>query len=210
MRMNKAVAALCEQLGPDELVITANGAISRELYTAAPRNGNFYMLGSMGQASSIALGAALSRPDRRVIALDGDGNLIMNMGILATVAQLKPANFVHVVLDNGVYETTGSQPTAASVVDLAKTAKAAGYRSVATARTQGQVRRAARRMLSGRGPALLLVKTRPGHGAGLERIPLTAGQIAQRFRSAALTIRAEKKKSRRKKKARSRKTGNAK
>ena len=126
------------------------------------------------------------------------------------MAQLKPANFMHVVLDNGVYETTGSQPTAATVVDLAKVAKAAGYRSVATARTQGQVRRAARRMLSGRGPAMLLVKTRPGHSADLERIPLTAGQIAQRFRRAVLTVHAAKKKSRRKKKTISRKTGNAK
>jgi thiamine pyrophosphate-dependent acetolactate synthase large subunit-like protein len=190
MRMNKAVAALCELLGPDELVVTANGAISRELFAAARRDGNFYMLGSMGQASSIALGAALSRPERRVIALDGDGNLIMNMGILATISELKPANLMHVVLDNGVYETTGGQPTAAAAVDLAKVAKAAGYRSVSTARTQGQVRRAARRMLAGRGPSMLLVKVKPGHGADLMRIPFTAGQIARQFRRTAIAAPA--------------------
>ena len=81
MKMSKAVATFCELLGPGELVVSANGAISRELYAAGDREGNFYMLGSMGQASSIALGVVLSQPGRRVIALDGDGSLIMNLGI---------------------------------------------------------------------------------------------------------------------------------
>jgi thiamine pyrophosphate-dependent acetolactate synthase large subunit-like protein len=185
MRMSKAVGALCEILGRDELVVSANGRISRELYAAGHREGNFYMLGSMGHASSIALGVALARPKRRVIALDGDGSLIMNMGILATVRELNPSNFMHVVLDNGVYNTTGQQPSAAAVVELSKIAKAAGYRTVAVAKTTAQVRRSARRLLASRGPAMLIVKVRPGENPGLVRIPLTPGQIRRQFRRSA-------------------------
>jgi thiamine pyrophosphate-dependent acetolactate synthase large subunit-like protein len=185
--MNKAVSALCETLGEEELVISTNGAISRELYTAGHREGNFYMLGSMGHASSIGLGVAVSRPKRRVLVLDGDGSLIMNMGIIATISELSPANLMHVVLDNGVYNTTGAQPTSAIAVDFAKVAKAAGYRSVATARTRHQLRRYARRMLTGKGPSFLLVKVKPGQNPDLVRIPFSPEQIKRRFRRIART-----------------------
>jgi thiamine pyrophosphate-dependent acetolactate synthase large subunit-like protein len=185
MKMSRAVATFCELLGPGELVVSANGTISRELYAAGNREGNFYMLGSMGHASSIGLGAALSQPGRRVIALDGDGSLIMNLGIAAAVGELRPANFLHVVLDNGVYNTTGGQPTSASAVDLAKIARASGYRSVAVAANRSQLRRAARRMLKGRGPSMLVVKVRPGPSPGLARISLTPEQIKRQFRKAA-------------------------
>lgn len=185
MRMARALKAFCELLGADELVVCANGAISRELYAAMHREGNFYMLGSMGHASSIALGAALAQPNRRVIALDGDGNLLMNMGILATVCEFAPRNFIHVVLDNGVYDTTGAQPTAAAAVEIAKVARAAGYRNALVARTLAQVSRATRRLLAGRGPSMLVAKVRPGIRADLPRIPLTPVQIKKRFRKSA-------------------------
>jgi thiamine pyrophosphate-dependent acetolactate synthase large subunit-like protein len=205
MKMSRAVAALCELLGPGELVVSANGAISRELYAVGNRAGNFYMLGSMGQASSIALGVALSQPGRRVIALDGDGNLIMNLGIAAAVGELKPANFLHVVLDNGVYNTTGGQPTSAGAVDLAKVAKAAGYRSTAVAANRSQLRRAARRMLQGRGPSMLVLKVRPGPNPELARIGLTPEQIKRQFRRAAIAEAPGETRVSRKKKRRLRK-----
>jgi thiamine pyrophosphate-dependent acetolactate synthase large subunit-like protein len=186
MKMSKAVGTFCEFLGPGELVVSTNGAISRELHAAGHREGNFYMLGSMGQASSIALGVALSQPGRRVVALDGDGSLIMNFGIVATVGELKPANLLHVVLDNGVYNTTGGQPTSASVVDLAKVAKAAGYRSVGIASNRSGLRRAARRMLRGRGPSMLVLKVKPGPNPELSRIMLTPEQIKRQFRRTAI------------------------
>lgn len=185
MKMKDALTALCELIKDGDLLVSANGSISRELYAAKHRDANFYMLGSMGQASSIALGIALARPERRVIVLDGDGNLLMNLGILATVRACRSHNFMHVVLDNGVYNTTGAQPSAAAVVDLARVAKAAGYRSVVVARTAAQVRRSARRMLAGRGPRMLLAKVEPGPNPELVRIPLTPEQIKKRFRKAA-------------------------
>ncbi len=202
MRMSRAVGTLRELLGPGELVVSANGSISRELYAAGHREDNFYMLGSMGQASSIALGIALSKPERTVVALDGDGNLVMNLGILAAVGELRPANFIHVVLDNEVYNTTGGQPTSTGAVDLAKVAKAAGYRSASVARNRSQLRRAARRMLQSRGPSMLVLKVRPGTNPGLARIRLTPEQIKRQFRGAAakkmpIEARGSRKKKRR-------------
>ena len=205
MKMSKAVGTFCELLGPGELVISTNGSISRELHAAGHREGNFYMLGSMGQASSIALGIALSQPGRKVIALDGDGGLIMNLGIVAAVGELKPANFLHVVLDNGVYNTTGGQPTSAGVVDLAKVAKAAGYRSIGTASNRSGLRRAARRMLRGRGPSMLVLKVKPGPNPDLVRIKLTPEQIKRQFRRAAIAETPGKTRISRKKKRRLRK-----
>src|SRR5713101_4640046 len=84
--------------------------------------------GSMGKASSFGLGLALSRPDRRVWALDTDGALLMNLGSLVTIAKAKPANLVHFVYDNDAYDTTGGQPTPGSgMVDFRAVALGAGY-----------------------------------------------------------------------------------
>jgi phosphonopyruvate decarboxylase len=85
--------------------------------------------GAMGKASSVALGLAMARPERRVIVLDGDGSLLMNLGSLVTVAGMAPPNLLHVVCQNGVYEVTGGQPIpGAERVDFAAMARAAGYR----------------------------------------------------------------------------------
>src|SRR5690606_25141592 len=92
-----------------EPAIHANGYIGRESHAVADRPENFYMIGSMGLASAIGVGLALARPDRRVVVFDGDGNLLMGLGTLALVAAVAPANLVHVVLDNGVYGSTGGQ-----------------------------------------------------------------------------------------------------
>ena len=151
--MEEAVSALCKLFKTDILAVSTNGAISREVYAAGHRDENFYMLGSMGHASSIALGISLARPEKRVVVFDGDGSLIMNMGILATVRQYRPRNFFHVVLDNAAYNTTGGQTTAAAVVDLGKVAKAAGYRHVAVVKTYSQLRRSGKKILAGKGPA---------------------------------------------------------
>jgi sulfopyruvate decarboxylase subunit beta len=90
---------------------------------------NYFCTGVMGQASSHGLGLALGRPDKRVIVLDGDGSLLMQLGSLVTVASLAPANFFHVVFDNGVYESSGNQKVPGhGVFDFPALARAAGYR----------------------------------------------------------------------------------
>ncbi len=95
----------------DEPVVVNLGHAAYELFAAGDRPLNFYTWGSMGLTSSIALGLALARPDRRVVALDGDGSLLMNLGSLATIAVCAPANLLVLVLDNGRYGTTGGQAT---------------------------------------------------------------------------------------------------
>ena len=113
----------------DELIICNIGFPSRELYDIKDREENFYMIGSMGLASSIGLGLALARPDRDVVVIDGDGSLLMNMGSLATVFANNPRNLTWIVIDNGAYGSTGNQDTYAQVVDLVDVAKGVGFKN---------------------------------------------------------------------------------
>jgi hypothetical protein len=126
MTRGQALALVLPLLAGEDIVVAADGAISREAYRALDRPRTFYMLGSMGQVASIALGLAMTRLER-VVALDGDGNLLMGFGGLALVGGIKPANLYHLVLDNGCYATTGGQPALSRQVDLASAAVGAGY-----------------------------------------------------------------------------------
>ncbi|WP_135609722.1 sulfopyruvate decarboxylase subunit beta [Methanococcoides sp. AM1] len=115
----------------DSLIVCNIGYPSRELHHLNDRAGNFYMLGSMGLSSSIGLGLSLSVPERHVIAIDGDGSVLMNMGTFATIAHQRPDNYLLVVIDNGTYGSTGDQPTATSLgTDLGAIAKGAGIQEV--------------------------------------------------------------------------------
>ncbi len=115
----------------DALIVCNIGFPSRELFSVTDRPENFYMLGSMGLASSIGLGLALARPERKVIVLDGDGSVLMNLGTLATIAHHAPENYLLVILDNCCYGSTGSQPTCTFLgTDLFALAKAAGVENV--------------------------------------------------------------------------------
>ena len=100
--------------GREGLYVCNIGFPSRELYAAADRPKKIYMLGSMGLASSIGLGLALVRPERKVIVLDGDGSVLMNLGALATIAHNALENYLLIILDNCCYGSTGSQPTCTS------------------------------------------------------------------------------------------------
>jgi len=102
---------LVAQLKHDEAVIGGIGNANFDLWASGQRPQNFYMLGSMGLAIPIALGVAIAQPRRHVIALEGDGSLLMQLGCLATVAERAPKNLTMVVWDNGIYQITGSQPT---------------------------------------------------------------------------------------------------
>jgi thiamine pyrophosphate-dependent acetolactate synthase large subunit-like protein len=110
------------------------------LVAAGDRPQHLYTWGSMGTVSSIGLGLALARPDRRVIALDGDGSLLMNLGALATIAACRPSNLVLLVWDNQAYATTGGQPTGtAGQADLAAVARGAGIERAVTVRTREEL-----------------------------------------------------------------------
>ena len=181
MRRADAVAAAMARLG-DELVVSANGWISREACAARDRAENFYMLGSMGLAAPIALGLALAQPRRRAVVLDGDGNLLMTLGVLAMIGDRRPPNFLHVVFDNEVYGSTGGQRSASASVDLDALARAAGYADVRRAATAEELDAALDALLAGQGPAFLLVKVLPEADGSAPRVPHEPPAIAARLR----------------------------
>jgi len=112
----------------DEILICNIGFPSRELYEIKDRNKNFYMLGSMGLASSIGLGLAISKKEERVIIFDGDGSVLMNFGSLFTIFNQNPSNLILIVFDNGVYGSTGNQNSYAQNSDLLEIAKSIGFK----------------------------------------------------------------------------------
>ena len=109
-------------------IVSANGFMSRDLFEVSDKKSNFYMIGSMGLASSIGLGIALKNPKKRVFVFDGDGNILMNLGSLVTIGSLRPKNLVHVVFDNSSHESTGGQPTNSSRINLEKVANSVHYK----------------------------------------------------------------------------------
>src|SRR5437016_10470788 len=110
-----------------EAVIGGIGNTNFDLFAAGHRPQNFYMLGSMGLAVPIAFGVALAQPERGVIALEGDGSILMGLGCLATIANVKPRNLTIIIMDNGLYQITGKQPTASGgVTDIVAVARGAG------------------------------------------------------------------------------------
>lgn len=177
-----AIKAVLELL-TDEPVIICNGFPSREAFKLLDRPTHFYMIGSMGQAPAIALGVALAKPNKKVVVLDGDGNVLMNLGTLATVGALKPKNFIHVVFDNEVYGSTGNQPTISRVVRLDQVAKSSGYVNVERAREREDVTYEFKDMLKKDGPSFLLVKVTE-QAEDVDRVPLEPVEITRRFMKA--------------------------
>jgi sulfopyruvate decarboxylase subunit beta len=138
--------------------------------TIAPDDLSVTCVGFMGGASSLGLGLALARPDRRVIVLDGDGSLLMQLGSLATVAGAAPRNFVHLLFKNGVYHTSGSQAIPGGLdVDFALMAKAAGYRDTVTIGDLQDFRRRFPALLTAEGPILAEL-----HTTLADQTPMTA------------------------------------
>ena len=176
-----ALGAAVKQLG-DEPLIHANGYICRESFSLGDRPQNFYMIGSMGLAPAIGLGLALARPRAPVVVADGDGNLLMNLGILAQVGAARPANFVHCVFDNEVYGSTGNQRSPSRAVRLDRLADAAGYRTVAGVTGADEVAAALRSALASPGPHFVLVKVTTEEAA-VPRIPYAPPAIRDRFRA---------------------------
>jgi len=138
----------------DQAVIGGIGNTNFDLWAAGRRAENFYMLGSMGLAVPIALGVAIAQPNRTVIALEGDGSLLMQLGCLATVAARRARNLIIVVWDNGIYQITGAQPTpaAAARTDLVAIARAAGIAESHWAADEAEFDALAARALGAPGP----------------------------------------------------------
>ena len=176
----QAMAAMLELMS-DQLLIVCNGFPSREACKLRDRKQNFYMIGSMGASAGIGLGVALAQPGKTVIIFDGDGNVLMSLGTLATIGALKPKNLIHVVFDNEVYGTTGNQPTYSRVVGLDKMAKAAGYRNVERVWEREDIVYEFKTMLGEEGPGFLLVKINEQLEEA-DRIALGPSELTKRFK----------------------------
>jgi hypothetical protein len=167
----------------DDPVLHANGYICRESFAVADRPQSFYMIGSMGLAPAIALGVALARPERRAVVFDGDGNLLMNLGILPMIAARRPANLLHLVFDNEVYGSTGNQASPSRGVRLDRVAAAVGFASAVAVSDPDALDAALRTTQAAPGPHFVLVKV-TAQEADVPRIPYPPAALRDRFRSA--------------------------
>jgi thiamine pyrophosphate-dependent acetolactate synthase large subunit-like protein len=175
----RVLAALLD----DEPVIVSLGHPAYDLYASGDRPLNFYTWGSMGLATSIALGLALARRDRRVYAIDGDGSLLMNLGSLATVASCSPPNLFIIVMDNGQYGTTGGQGTAtAGNADLEGAARALGIRHASTVRDPAELKDAIQHARTLPGPWITVAKVE--ESVPTSKPPQDCVNIKQRFMAA--------------------------
>jgi len=175
------LAAIRAAAGDRDPLVATTGFTGRELYALGDTANQLYMVGSMGCAVSVALGLAVARPERRVVAIDGDGAVLMRLGALTTVAAESPLNLIHVLIDNGQHESTGGQATVSPGVDFCAIAAGAGYPAVMAAAEASDVRA----LLADRTPGLrfLHVPVLPGVAANLPRPAMPPAAVAERFRA---------------------------
>lgn len=163
-------------------LIATTGYCGRELYTLGDDERNFYVVGSMGGASAIGLGAALNS-GREIVVLDGDGAALMKLGNMATIGAQAPRNLTHVILDNGMHESTGGQMTVSPGVDFAGIGRASGYAFVARASTLEDLDAVLNEAFAAEGPRLIHVRVSPSHVENLARPKAAPYDVARRFRA---------------------------
>jgi phosphonopyruvate decarboxylase len=176
-----ALETFLAQAGEDAAVVATTGKCGRELFTLADRRQHLYQVGSMGGASGMALGVALNTT-KRVFVLDGDGAALMKLGTFATIGACQPANLIHILLDNGVHDSTGGQATVSAGVDFAAIAIACGYRYAASCDDLSGFETALAMAAIG-GPALVHLRIAPGSMAKLGRPTVSPAEVALRFKA---------------------------
>lgn len=178
-----ATRHVAASLGAGDAVVASLGHPAYDLFATGDRDTYFYTWGSMGLASSIGLGLAMAQPSRRVVVLDGDGSLLMNLGSLATMGWVKPANLVLVVVDNRLYGTTGGQESAtAHGADLEAAARAMGMTATSTVETLEGLDRAMAATTAASGPWVIVARVE--ESAPTVKPPQDCVFIKQRFMAA--------------------------
>jgi len=158
-----AINLIMENLNNEEIIVSSTGYLSRELfeYRESRRKDHyksFYNIGGMGCASSIGLGIALQKPDKRVLVFDGDGSILMQMGAFSTIGRYSPSNLVHIIFDNNAHESTGGQQTNSNFVDFLKIADACSYKTVKFIKTAEELIKSMKNLSKMEGPILILIK----------------------------------------------------
>lgn len=157
-----------------DIIVSTTGKTSRELYEIRERNNighqyDFLTVGSMGHSSSIALGMALQKKQKRIWCIDGDGAAIMHMGAMATIGQIHPDNLVHIIINNESHESVGGMPTAGGVCEFSKVAEACGYRCIHSVDTEEKLVRTMRDVIDRRELSFIEVKCDIGSRGDLGR-----------------------------------------
>jgi len=176
----EAIEIAIKEIG-NQPIISANGYISRDLFNVCDKHSNFYMIGSMGLASSIGLGVALKNSKKRIFVFDGDGNILMNLGSLTTISSQKPKNLIHIIFDNSVHESTGSQPTNTNFVSIEKIAKACNYNHTFTVRTENNFEKILRKIKKLKGPIMIVVKIQQSNDKKSARVNYEPVEMKERF-----------------------------
>ena len=181
-----ARAAVLERLlsliGQEAAVVATTGKCGRELFTLDDREQHLYQVGSMGGAAGMGLGLAISTP-RPVVVLDGDGAALMKLGTLATIGAYRPPNLIHILLDNGVHDSTGGQATVSPLVDFPGVALACGYPNAAGCDSLDGFEAAFKAASRSGGPSFLHVRIAPGSMAKLGRPTVPPHEVARRFKA---------------------------
>ena len=173
MRRERALSILLGLFEKSDLVVSTTGKTSREIFEIRQSMGqpcsDFLTVGGMGHTSSIALGVALARADKRVIAIDGDGSMLMHLGAVPIIACHGPDNLLHIVLNNQSHESVGGQPTIAGKIDIGKIAHASGYHGYWCADDEASLQAIWPDVIAGKGPVMLEVKIALGSRDDLSR-----------------------------------------
>ena len=178
----QALESLLGAVSNNAAIIATTGKCGRELFTIEDRKQHIYQVGSMGCASAMGLGLALNT-SKQVLVIDGDGAALMKMGNMATVGAMAPDNLVHVLLDNGVHDSTGGQGTVAPNVDFAAVALGCGYRTAIACDNLEGFRQALQTAQIGAGPTMIHARIEPGSMSPLGRPTVKPPEVARRFKS---------------------------
>ena len=176
-----SIKTVCDYVEND-IVVSANGFISRDLFSTFDKNTNFYMIGSMGLASSIGLGIALKKPKKKIYVFDGDGNILMNLGSLVTIGSLQPKNLIHIIFDNKIHESTGGQPTHSDSNNISKIAKISNY-TIFTVKTKKSLEKVLKKIHKINGPIMIHIHVTQSKGRS-SRVEIQPEKIKSRFMSA--------------------------
>jgi len=186
MTREEALEEVLHAIPTDGAVIGSTGYPSREIFEIREKNRqthshDFLTVGSMGHVTSIAVGICIGKPNQSVYCVEGDGSLLMHMGSMVTAGLRAPKNFKHVILNNGVHESVGGQPTGMNLIDIPAIALGCRYKSAISVSTRNQLKNSMKDFITKDGPALLEVKIKPGARKNLGRPTKTTNEAIKEF-----------------------------
>ena len=177
----EALKSILKFKQPDDILVATTGKTGREIYTLADTPDQLYMVGSMGCASSFTLGGAICCPGKRWVVIDGDAAALMRLGNLASAGHFQPANFLHIILDNEIKDSTGGQSTVSLNVSFSAVAQACGYRQVFSADSADGLDTILENLAVDSGPVLIHFRIRKGSPDGLGRPKIKPFEVKTRL-----------------------------